>query len=83
LRIKSATAIFFLTIILTGCHKCKVDIRYVREPLPPNLVAPTPLPPKTGNTIGYLIEDRLVEVAGALDSCNADKTSLKKWGENK
>jgi len=68
---------------LTGCHKCKVDIRYVRAPLPPNLVTPTPTPPKTGNTIGYLIEVRLVEIAGALESCNKDKAALKLWGEGK
>lgn len=75
-----AVSIFLcLLTILTGCPK--PEIRYVREPPPPHLVAKTLMPERGGDTIGDLIE-WIVPLSGAIESCNADKKAIETWGLN-
>lgn len=56
------------------------DTKFVREPVPANLVAPTPYPEPTGSSCLAHIQYNDAAL-GAIDRCNADKRSIIEWAD--
>ena len=67
-----------LLVLLLVLPGCTTTTKYVRELPPVDLLADCPLVVEQHDTNGDLVRT-ILEYRSALDKCNIDKGSLRKW----